>query len=89
MRLGQLAILEQREEQWQQGFRQREMEDKARIALLVRKRQARVMEQKRRERKGGGVSHQCVFLLLFSLKCKLVPSHVVTFLKSRPVRSLL
>ena len=62
MQLGQLAILEQREEQRQQGLRQREMEDKARIALLVRKRQARVMEQKRRERKGGGVSHQCFFL---------------------------
>ena len=53
--MGQLAILEQ-------GLRQRE--DKARIALLVRKRQARVMEQKkreRRERRERGVRHQCVF----------------------------
>ena len=63
------------------------MEDKARIALLVRKRQARVMEQKRRERRE--IEPTVFFSFLFLLNCKLVPTHIVTFLKSRPVRSLL
>ena len=54
-----LAVLEQREEERQQGLRQKKVENMARIALLVRERQVRAKElgrgeMKRREKKKWG-----------------------------------